>query len=241
MDTSPLLRKLESIGTVTDEERDALANLPGTLKSYAANEDIVREGDRPSVVGLLLEGFLCRYEVVPSGKRQIMSFHIPGDIPDLQSLFIDVMDHSLATLGPAKVALIPHEVMSGIIDNNPRLAHLLWRDTLIDAAVFRKWIAGIGRRSAYARIAHVFCEFATRMKAVGLAEGGSCELPFTQAILADALGLSTVHVNRTIQELRLKKLIRLTSGRLTVYDWDGLQQAGEFDPTYLQLKDVSAA
>jgi CRP-like cAMP-binding protein len=240
VDTSPLLRKLESIGTVTDEERDALANLPGMVKTYAANEDIVQEGDRPSVVGLLLEGFLCRYQLMPSGKRQIMSFHIPGDIPDLQSLFIDVMDHSLAALVPAKVALIPHQVMCRIIDNNPRIAHLLWRDTLIDAAIFRQWIAGIGRRSAYARIAHMFCEFAIRMKAVGLTEGDSCELPFTQAIIADALGLSTVHVNRTIQELRLKKLIRLTSGRLTVYDRDGLQQAGEFDPTYLQLKDSAA-
>jgi CRP-like cAMP-binding protein len=241
VDSTPLLRKLESIGTLTDEERNALADLPGTVKNFAVNEDIVREGDRPSFVGLLLEGFLCRYAIVPSGKRQIMSFHIPGDIPDLQSLFIDVMDHSLAALVPAKVMMIPHGVMCGIIDHNPRIAHLLWRDTLIDAAVFRKWIAGIGRRSAYARIAHTFCEFVIRMKAVGLANEDSCELPFTQATIADALGLSTVHVNRTIQELRMQNLITLTGGRLTVRDWDGLQQAGEFDPAYLQLKGLDAA
>jgi CRP-like cAMP-binding protein len=241
VDTSALLRKLESIATLTAEERRAVASLPATIKIFAANEDIVREGDRPSVVALVVEGFACRYVVVPSGKRQIMSFHIPGDIPDLHSLFIDVMDHSLAALVPTKMALIPHNVMCGLIDDNPRIAHRLWRDTLIDAAIFRQWMVGIGRRSAFARVAHTFCEFVTRMRAVGLTEGNTCELPFTQAMIADALGLSTVHVNRTIQELRIKNLIRLTGGSLTVCDWDGLQQAGEFDPTYLQLKDMQVA
>ncbi len=241
MDTTALLRKLESIATLTAEERAAVANLPATIKIFAANEDIVREGDRPSVVALVVEGFVCRYVLVPSGKRQIMSFHIPGDIPDLHSLFIDVMDHSLAALVPTKMALIPHDVMCRLIDGNPRIAHRLWRETLIDAAIFRKWIVGIGRRSAYARIAHMFCEFVTRMKAVGLADGDTCKLPFTQAMIGDALGLSTVHVNRTLQELRSKNLIKLSGGSLTVRDWQGLQQAGEFDPAYLQVKELQAA
>jgi CRP-like cAMP-binding protein len=241
VDPTALLKKLESIATPTDEESHALAALPATIQVLPAKWDIVREGDRPNAVAFIIDGFACRYTIVPCGKRQIMSFHIPGDIPDLQSLFIEQMDHSLGTLAPTKVATIPHEAMRQLIESNPRIAHLLWRDTLIDGAVFRKWMVGIGRRSSYARIAHMFCEFALRMKAVGLAENDTCELPFTQAMIADALGLSTVHVNRTLQELRTRNLIRLTDGRLTVCDWPGLQQAGEFDPLYLQLKNLKSA
>ena len=169
-DLLPLLRKLQSIGDPTEAEHRALAELRPTIKVLDAQEDIVREGDRPSIVCLILEGFACRYATVPSGRRQILSLHIPGDIPDLQSLFIKVMDHNLATLVPTKVALIAHDAMRNLIDRNHRVAHLLWRDSLVDAAIFRKWIVGIGRRTAYARFAHLVCEFAMRMHAVGLME-----------------------------------------------------------------------
>ena len=141
-----------------------------TIKVLDAHEDRPRRR-AAKIVCLILEGFACRYAMVPSGRRQILSLHIPGDIPDLQSLFIKVMDHNLATLVPTKVALIPHDAMRGLIDRNHRVAHLLWRDSLVDAAIFRKWIVGIGRRRAYARFAHLVCEFAMRMDAVGLMEG----------------------------------------------------------------------
>ncbi len=173
--------------------------------------------------------------MTPNGKRQIFSFHIPGDIPDMQSIHLSVMDHTLGTICASKVAFIPHEHVRALNRSCPRIADVFWRDTLIDAAVFREWMAGIGRRSAFARIAHLFCELFLRYKATGLTNGNSFNLPVTQSEIGDALGLSTVHVNRVLQELRGNGLITLRGGFLTVLDWDGLREAGEFDPAYLHL------
>jgi CRP-like cAMP-binding protein len=145
------------------------------------------------------------------------------------------MDHSLTTLKPSKLAFIPHESLKRLMHRCPRVADVLWRDTLIDAAVFREWMIGIGRRSAESRIAHVLCEVLVRMRAVGLSNGDACELPVTQAELGDALGLSTVHVNRSLQELRGNGLITLRGSMLRVDNWEGLKKAGEFDPAYLHL------
>lgn len=237
-DLLPLLRKLQSIGDPTEAEHRALADLRPTIKLLDAQQDIVREGERPSIVCLILEGFACRYATVPSGRRQILSIHIPGDIPDLQSLFIKVMDHNLATLVPTKVALIAHDSMRNLIDRNNRVAHLLWRDSLVDAAIFRKWIVGIGRRSAYARFAHLVCEFAMRMHAVGLMERDVCAMPFTQVDIADALGLSNVHVSRVLGRIRKEGLFTWQDGVLTIKNWRRLQKAAEFDPSYLQLDSI---
>ena len=237
-DLLPLLRKLQSIGNPTYAEQHALAELPVTIRMLDAQEDIVREGDRPVIVCLILEGFACRYATVPSGRRQILSFHIPGDIPDLQSLFIKVMDHNLAVLVPTKVALISHDAMRSLIDRNHQISHLLWRDCLVDAAIFRKWIVGMGRRTAYARFAHLVCEFAMRMHAVGLMKGNVCAMPFTQADIADALGLSNVHVSRVLGRLRKQGLFTWQDGALTIKNWQRLQKAAEFDPSYLQLDSV---
>src|SRR5215210_4463613 len=229
LDTAPLLRRLEAIGTPTPAERDLLANLPGTTRHYEAHQDIVSEGDQPSVVCLMLDGMACRYKISADGKRQIVSFHIPGDVPDIQSLFIDVMDHSLGTLVPCTIIAIPHERMCSIIDNHPRIAHVLWRECLVDAALFREWII-VRDRPAYMRVAHLVCEHFARMDAVGLTKGNSCALPITQAQIGDALGLSDVHVNRTLQELRGEKLLDLKNGTLMILDREGLKTAGEFNP-----------
>ena len=231
----PLVRKLESITDLTPEERQALLDLPMKVQAIGADQDIVREGDRPSRCCLLVQGFACRYKITALGKRQIMAFHIPGDIPDLQSLHLATLDHSLGTITPCEVGFIHHEDLRDLIRHCPRLGDLFWRDTLIDAAIFREWMVGLGRREAYGRIAHLLCEVMTKLKAVGLADGVTCELPITQAELGDALGLSTVHVNRVLQELRGNDLITLRGGVLTVQDWGGLTHAGEFDPAYLHL------
>src|SRR6186997_2840864 len=136
-DLHPLIRKLESIAPVSDDERRAITALPITVRELKADADIVRDQDRPSQCCAILEGFACRYKLLPGGRRQIMSFHIPGDIPDLQSLHLDVMDHSLATVVPTKVAFIPHEAVRTFLRAHPRIADVFWRETLIDAAVFR--------------------------------------------------------------------------------------------------------
>jgi CRP-like cAMP-binding protein len=230
-----LFRKLRSISPLAQDERECLATLPLSSQSFASDQDIVREGHRPSECCLVLEGFVCRYKLTQAGKRQIFSFHLPGDLPDLQSLHLKVMDHSLMTLTPSKLAFIPHESLTKLMHRCPRVSDVLWRDTLIDAAIFREWMIGIGRRSAETRIAHVLCEVLVRMRAVGLANEHACDLPITQAEIADALGLSTVHVNRSLQELRGKNLIELRGQSLTVLDWNGLQDVGEFDPLYLHL------
>jgi CRP-like cAMP-binding protein len=174
-----------------------------------------------------------------------MSFYIPGDIPDLQSLHLEVMDHSLATVIASKVAFIPHDVvrafLRAFLRAHPRIADVFWRDTLIDAAVFREWVVNVGRRDAYARIAHVLCEVYVRLRAVGLVNGRAFEMPVTQAELGDATGLSTVHVNRTLQELRGNGLITTKkNGRVAIEDWERLQAAGEFDATYLHIKEQAA-
>jgi CRP-like cAMP-binding protein len=239
--THSLIRKMASIVTLSDEERAALMRLPIQVQELRADQDIMREGDRPSRSCLLIEGFACRYSMTGEGKRQIYSFHIPGEIPDLQSFHLKTMDHSLATITPAKVGFIQHEVLQDICDRYPGLAGAFWRETLIDGAIFREWMKGIGRREANARIAHLLCEMFIRLKAVGLAEGNSCLWPITQGEIADALGLSNVHVNRTLMELRAAGLITLTKKDLTVLDWEGLKTLGEFDPTYLHQEPREAA
>jgi CRP-like cAMP-binding protein len=233
--TRALIRKLDSIAQLTPEEKAAILRLPLSLRTLPGGRDIVSEGDTPSECCLLVEGLACRYFLTAEGKRQILSFHIAGDIPDLQSLHIEVMDHSLATLVPCKLAFIRHDALRTLIRAHPRLGDLFWRDTLIDAAVFRQWMVSMGRRSAYSHMAHVLCELLVRLRAVHLVEDHAFQLPVTQVDLADALGLSPVHVNRVLQELRGNGLITLRGGAVHVLNWEGLKAAGDFDPTYLHL------
>jgi CRP-like cAMP-binding protein len=229
----PLIRRLGSIATLSRQEKDALLHLPLTIRELGSDQDIVREGDRPSECCVVLSGMAFRYKMTEGGKRQIMSFHIAGEIPDLQSLYLHSMDHSLATLTPCRLAFIAHQALHGLFAQHPRLSAVFWRETLIDAAVFREWVINVGRRPASTRMAHLLCELFLRHKAVGLVTDHSFEFPITQAELADALGLSTVHVNRTLQELRAQGLIGEHGHRLTILDWNELKRVGEFDPLYL--------
>ena len=238
---TPLIRKLESIVSLDENERAAVLNLPLQVMTLRADQDIVREGDRPSRSCALLEGFACTFKVTAEGKRQITAFHIAGDIPDLQSLHLEVLDSSLSTLTPCKVGFIQHEALHDLCDRHPRIARALWRETLIDASIFREWTLNVGRREAYGRIAHVLSELMVRMEAVGLMKDHTCEMPITQGEFADATGLSNVHVNRVLQELRRDGLIVFKGSTLQVPDREKLNQAGEFDPTYLHLNGKRGA
>ena len=230
-----LITKLNSISSVSDEQRKALEELPFTIKQIRADQDIVREGDQPSSCCLLLQGFLHLYKSLPNGSRQILTFHVPGDIPDLQSLHLHVLDHSLAAATDSTVAFIPHEPLRNLCHTHPHLADKFWRETLIDGAVFREWITNVGQREAPSRIAHILCEMFLRLQAVGLTNGNSFEFPFTQSELADATGLSTVHVNRSVQKLRGDGLISWEKGRCTIFDWERLKEISMFERTYLHL------
>jgi CRP-like cAMP-binding protein len=240
MTIRPLIRKLEVLGPLADEEKRMLERLHLCPRPVAADRDLVQEGERTSQCLLLVQGFACRYKMSQDGTRQIVSFHIPGDFVDLNSLLLGKMDHSIAAITPVRVAPIPHATILGWTQPYPNLVHLLWRDTLIDAASFREWVINVGRRTAYQRTAHLLCELATRLRAVGLTHGDACDLPISQVKLADALGLSPVHTNRMLQQLRGEGLIELGGGSLIVRDWKELERAGEFDPTYLhQLAAVA--
>jgi CRP-like cAMP-binding protein len=234
-DFLPFIRKLEGLFPLSDEEKQSLAELPLQVRGLRADQDIVREGDRPSQCCLLLEGFAYRYKLLDEGRRQIFSVHIAGDMPDLLSLHLPIMDHNLGTLTPSRVAFIPHQSLRALTRRHPRIGEAFWRDTLVDAAVFREWMVGMGRRSAYSRVAHLLCELVLRMQVVGLAQGTAVQLPLTQEMVGDALGLSAVHTNRVLQRLRGEGLITWQSKVLTVEDWDGLRRAGEFDPAYLHF------
>jgi CRP-like cAMP-binding protein len=189
----------------------------------------------------VLDGIACTYKSTRAGKRQVMSYHVAGDMPDFQSLHLEVLDISIASVSACRVGFVQHEAARALLRAYPRLGAVFWRATLIDAAIVREWMLNTGRRDAYARMAHLFCELITRLGAVDLAPALSCDLPMTQPELADALGITPVHVNRTIRDLKTAGLISLRSRRLTIHDWDGLRAAAEFDPTYLHLREQDAA
>lgn len=235
-DLAPLICKLESITRLSDRARSAIESLPVSVRVLDANQHIVRDKDRPTQCCLILEGWAYRYKLLSDGKRQILSFHVPGDLPDMQSLHLHVMDHNLATLKGCRIALVPHASLRQLIRTEPDVAAALWRETLVDAAIFREWMTGIGRRTAYGRIAHLFCEMYLRLRAVGLADDLQYGFVPTQGDVADALGLSNVHVNRVLQTLRSDGLVSLRGHKLAIRDWRGLTEAAEFDPVYLHLE-----
>lgn len=238
--TAVLVRKLESIAILTDDERQAIESLPVRTYSVAARQDVARDGDEPAHCCLILDGWACRYKLLGDGRRQIFSFHIPGDVPDLQSLHVRSMDHNVASLTKATVAFIPHENLRELTLQHPSIGAMLWRETLIDAGIFREWMVGMGRRSAFEHVAHLFCELYLKLQAAGLAEHYRCPLPVTQIDLADALGLTNVHVSRVLKEMRSQNLITLHAHTLVIEAWDELLRISEFDPTYLQLERRAA-
>lgn len=231
--THRLVHRIERIFPLSEVERYALASLPFKGRTFAPHQDIVPEGERPGQCCLIVEGWACRYRTVQQGGRQILSFHIPGDLPDLQSLHLTVTDHGLSALTPVTAGFVSHAQIRELIAEHPRLGSAFWKDTLIDAAIYREWIVGMGRKEALPRIAHLLCEMFLRMQAVGLTTEQSCPLPITQTDMSDALGLTSVHVNRVLRDLRHQELIVLDHRMLTILDWPGLTALAEFEPTYL--------
>ncbi len=235
-----LIRKLEQFGKLSSKERQVLENLSIDARHVGADQDLGQDGQRSSHCLLLLNGMVCRYRTMQDGQRQIMSFHFPGDILDLSGLLLGRLDHGIGTLTPVEVTPIPHATLLRWIEQHPELGRRLWQDTLVDAAVFREWVVNVGRRPALARISHLLCELATRLRAVGL-DDQAFSLPVTVIELADSTGLSVVHVNRVLQELRAKKLVESRGKVLAVLDWDGLRHAAGFDPDYLHQRAMPEA
>ena len=232
-ETHPMIRKLNNMVELTREGLAAVAAVPIEIVTYPKQQDIVREGDAPSRSFAVLEGFTSTYKITGRKRRQICAIHIPGDMPDVQSLHLPVLDISIAALSNCRLAMVSHEALHRLSREHPRVGDALWRGTLIDAAIGREWLTSMGQRTAVVRIAHFLCEFFTRMSAVGLATDFSCEVPLTQSMFGETTGMSAVHVNRSLQELRARNLIHFEDGVLNALDWEGLKSAGDFDPTYL--------
>jgi CRP-like cAMP-binding protein len=237
----PFLAKVERSLVLSEAERAAITALPVTLETRRGGDGVVWVGDRPSRSFMVLAGLLGSSKFVADGGNQITCFHIPGDLPDLQSLHLDVMDSDVRALTDCQLAFMAHQDLRRLCHHLPRLAALLWRTTLVDAAIYREWVVNVGQRRALGRIAHVFCELMLRMEAVGLARDRSCHLGLTQADLGETTGLSVVHINRTLQELRGQGLISFGQGRLTIHDWDALVELGDFRADYLHLPEPVAA
>jgi len=233
--TEMLIRRLRVDTHLSDEDAEALSNLPMQIKEVDADTLIVSEGDRPTKCCLVIQGFACRSKVTDSGRRQILSFHIPGDIPDLQSLFLRTMDHDLTTISEATLGFIDHSAVNTLIDARPSVGRALWRETLIDSAIFREWIVNVGVRPAAARMAHLLAELRERMASVGLAEDGTFHFPITQSDLAEALGLSAVHINRVLQSFRARRVLDLQRQQIIIVDHDKVLTEGGFDSSYLHL------
>ncbi|NDV87380.1 helix-turn-helix domain-containing protein [Aurantimonas aggregata] len=231
-----LVRRLDLVADLDDADRAAITKLPITTKEVEADVDIVREGDDVNQCCVLVDGFTCRYRDIRDGKRQIIAFHVPGDIPDLHSLHIHRMDHNFASTTRSRIGFIPHDAIWELCISRPNVAAALWLETLIDGAIFREWMVGLGRRTGKSRTAHLLCELAVRLRAVGLAPSDVFHLPLTQHELADALGLTVVTVNRVLQEFKQEGLLDRERARLTIKNWPALARAGDFDPNYLHMR-----
>jgi CRP-like cAMP-binding protein len=231
-----LTRKLEKFAELTEEEKRALYEAAGPVRAYGSHEDLIREGEHSSGVSVVVSGFACRHKMLPDGRRQIIGYFLPGDMCDARVFILKKMDHTISTLAPSSVTMLPREAILDITSRYPRLTRAFWWNTLVEEAIGRQWLVSIGQRTALERIAHLFCEIYVRLQAVGLATPDGCELPVTQSELADTVALSTVHVNRTLKELRQVGLVSMSSKSLLIHDFAGLCSLAMFDPGYLHLE-----
>lgn len=239
---APLLDKLSYRANFSEAEKSAILGLPFTLKRLERHQFLIREREKATHSCVMLSGYSIRSKLVGSGNRQIVSIHMKGEVVDLQNSLLRTADHSVQMLTDSRVALIPREAVIELTLEHPRIGHAMWIDTLVDGSIFREWITNIGRRQARERLAHLFCEFSLRLRVAGLGANNEYELPMTQEQLADATGLTPVHVNRTIKTLEQEGLIERSNPRaIRIGDWRKLADAGDFDSNYLHLNENEPA
>lgn len=232
---SAVASKLDAFTRLSADDRTSLIQLSRNSRFVDARRDLISEGDKPRFVHLVLDGWACRYKQLPDGKRQIVALFVPGDFCDVNVFILKAMDHSIGAITRLKVALITPEEMNAMTTERPRITQALWWHELVTAAVQREWTLNLGQRSAYERLGHLLIELYMRLTTVGRAQGGRCDFPLTQNDLADATGLTSVHVNRTLQELRRDGLIELERKQLQILDMQRLMDVSMFNPNYLHL------
>jgi len=236
----PMLKKLQLWVPLGPEDCAAILALPHTIRRLQAHEFIAREGDRPTHSCLLLSGYAFRHKVAGNGGRQIFSIHMRGDVVDLHNSILRRADHNVEALTPVEVALIPVQAIREIAAKHPQVGQAMWYETLVEAAIFREWTLNVGRRDARARTAHLLCEYALRLEVAGLGQSSEFDLPMTQEQLADALSLTSVHVNRTLKQLAEEGWITRTKRYVHIVDFAQLARIGDFNPDYLHLEHAKA-
>ena len=230
-----LALRLEAFTRLSSDDKAAIAKISRTSRVIAPRRDLIREGEDPKYIHLMLDGWACRYKTLPDGRRQIVAFFVPGDFCDLNVYVLRHMDHSIGAITRLSVADISRDDMDRLTASHPRVTQALWWEALVNAAIQREWTLNVGQRTAYERIAHLLTELFLRLRTVKMTNGTSCDFPLTQNDLADATGLTAVHVNRTLQELRRDGLIELERRRLTIPDMQRLMDAAMFNANYLHL------
>ena len=230
-----LALRLEAFTRLSQDDRAALAKISKVARVIPARRDLIREGERPRYVHLMVDGWACRYKALTDGRRQVVAFFVPGDFCDLNVYVLKEMDHSIGAITRLSVADISRDEMDELTSNHPRITQALWWEELVTNSIQREWTLNIGQRTAYERIAHLLVELFLRLRSVKLTNGDSCDFPITQTDIADATGLTAVHVNRTLQELRRDGLIILERKRLRIPDLKRLKDAAMFNTNYLHL------
>jgi CRP-like cAMP-binding protein len=236
-----LLRKLQALHALSAEEEAAIVSAISETSAVSRGDEIAIDGSKPNHSTVVVEGIACRYKSFADGRRQILSFQYPGDITDLYSYVLKRLDHGVVALTPGTIAKIPHETIQALCEKFPNLAYALWRDTLVDTSKLHSSIMSLGTRTSKERLAHFIAEQYVRMIAVGLIQPGQpMELGVTQHDLAEATGLSLVHVNKTLKKLKDDGLVNWDRNEMKILNWEDLKSAALFDPTYLHFKDVHA-
>lgn len=231
----PLILNLQARDSVSAREAEILRSIIVRERRFGVDEDIVIEGSRPNYSTLLLDGIAARYKVLEDGRRQITALHVAGDFVDLHAFPLKTMDHGIVALSACHTGFADHGDLKRVTETEPHLTRLLWLLTVIDGAIHREWIVAMGRRSKKSHLAHLFCELFLRLQVVGQTSNKSFSFPLTQAELADVLGVSMVHLNKTLRLLRDENLLDWVSRSVTIHDWGGLVRIAEFDPDYLNF------
>jgi CRP-like cAMP-binding protein len=234
--SNAFVEKLRGHGALSPQDAALLEAACARQRDVPARHDLIREGDKPGPLFVILEGWACRYKTLPEGSRQITAFLMPGDFCDMHAGVLDEMDHSIATVTAARVAVVQRAELEELIDTRPAIMRAFWWAQLVDEGVLRAWIVSMGRRDSVQRVAHLMCELYVRACNIGLADTEEVELPLTQRVLGDALGLTPVHVNRVLRKLRLSGAMELESGILVISDVTKLAAIAGFDDNYLHRR-----
>jgi CRP-like cAMP-binding protein len=231
-----LLQKLRKRDTISPEEETVLRETVAEFEEVPARKTVVRRGEPLSRSILLLDGLMCRYKDLREGDRQITALHVPGDFLDLHGFTLKSLDHDVMALSDCQIGYARHDRLTELTELYPHLTRLLWFSTNLDAAIHREWELSLGQRSGAARAAHLFCEIHTRLAIVGQVEGDGFALPMNQTELSECIGLTVVHTNRVLRELRERGLVEFVRGQVVIRDMAGLKTFAEFDPGYLYLE-----